>query len=176
MVPPIAAQVARICMSEGGIPAGRGPGERWFANRFSMPYLRDPLLDRGLAVDTLETATTWAQLDELYHGVQDALRRAMPPKSPVLCHISHSYRAGASLYFTFLWPRDTDAIGQWERVKRAAGDAIARHGGTISHHHGVGRDHKPWLGAEKGELGLELLRASKSAVDPGNVMNPEKLL
>ena len=93
------------------------------------------------------------------------------------CHVSHLYPTGASLYFTVLAARDrADPVRQWEAAKRAAGDAILAAGATITHHHAVGRDHAPWLAAEDGPLGLELVRALKERCDPAGVMNPGVLL
>jgi alkyldihydroxyacetonephosphate synthase len=95
----------------------------------------------------------------------------------VLCHISHSYADGASLYFTYIFPRALDReIAQWQAIKRAATDAIVAHGGTISHHHGVGEDHLPWMAQEKGALGVEILRAIKRTLDPKGILNPGKLI
>jgi alkyldihydroxyacetonephosphate synthase len=94
-----------------------------------------------------------------------------------MCHISHLYESGASLYFTFLARQDDDrAVEQWWAAKSAASEAIVGHGGTITHHHAVGRDHAPWLGREVGGLGLDVLRAVKHRLDPTGVMNPGKLL
>ncbi len=95
----------------------------------------------------------------------------------VLCHISHSYPDGASLYFTYIFPRALDGeLEQWRRIKRAASDAIAANGGTISHHHGIGEDHLPWMAQEKGALGIEVLRAIKTTLDPKGILNPGKLI
>ena len=110
----------------------------------------------------------------------DALRtslseRGTPPL--VMCHVSHLYRSGASLYFTFLARQEADdPLGQWRAAKTAASDAIVATGGTITHHHAVGRDHRPWMPAEVGPLGIEVLRAAKATLDPAGVMNPGKLL
>jgi alkyldihydroxyacetonephosphate synthase len=94
-----------------------------------------------------------------------------------MAHVSHSYLDGASLYFTFVFPRRLDAeITQWLAIKRAASEAIARHGGTISHHHGVGTDHLAWLPHEKGAIGMSLLEATKREIDPQRVLNPGMLL
>jgi alkyldihydroxyacetonephosphate synthase len=93
-----------------------------------------------------------------------------------MCHISHAYETGASLYFTVLVPRDlADPVGQWQRAKVAASDAISRLG-TITHHHAVGRDHQPWLEKEIGSIGLDVLRAVKAQLDPTGILNPGKLL
>jgi alkyldihydroxyacetonephosphate synthase len=94
----------------------------------------------------------------------------------VMCHVSHLYRSGASLYFTFIARQADDTLAQWRAAKTAASDAIVASGGTITHHHAVGRDHAPWMRAEVGELGLELIRAAKERLDPAGIMNPGKLL
>jgi alkyldihydroxyacetonephosphate synthase len=173
-------RAAALLRGGGGLRLGRRPGERWLATRYAGPYLRDELLDRGVLVDTLETATNWSNLAGLYAAVTEALRntlaeRGTPPL--VMCHVSHLYRSGASLYFTFFAPQDAEApLDQWRAAKRAASDAIMATGGTITHHHAVGRDHAPWMRAEVGELGLELLRAAKERLDPAGIMNPGKLL
>ncbi|PKW14061.1 FAD-binding oxidoreductase [Saccharopolyspora spinosa] len=157
---------------------GRPVGEAWRSHRFSGPRQRDALLDRGVCVETLETATHWTGLSELRSAVRTALVRSLKVggKSPiVMCHISHAYETGASLYFTVLAPRNADPIGQWQRAKEAASDAIAGRG-TITHHHAVGADHLPWLGAEIGDIGGKVLAAAKKAVDPTGILNPGKLI
>jgi alkyldihydroxyacetonephosphate synthase len=108
--------------------------------------------------------------------VSEVLRGALE-QPLILCHISHVYPTGASLYFTVFARQDaSDPAGQWRRAKAAACDAIVAARGTITHHHAVGRDHAPWMGAEAGELGVELLRALRERCDPAGVMNPGKLL
>ena len=165
-----------LFLKHRGVPLGTGPGTRWYEQRFAMPYLRDPLLDRGIGVDTLETSTCWSNLLPLYDATLRAIRTSLP-RCIVLTHISHAYRDGASLYFTFLFPRDEhDEVEQWRRVKHAASQAISNHGGTISHHHGVGKDHLPWMKDEKGNVGINLLAALKKEVDPHNILNPGKLI
>ncbi|MGN6517415.1 MAG: FAD-binding oxidoreductase [Rhizomicrobium sp.] len=173
-----------IAKELGALVIGDGPGRRWLQGRFHGPYLREPLMDRGLGVDTLETATTWSNLDLLYGSVKKALEDAIRETAPrpgargiVTCHISHSYLDGASLYFTYIFPRALDGdIAQWLAIKRAATDAIVARGGTISHHHGVGEDHLPWMVQEKGSLGVDILRAVKAALDPKGILNPGKLV
>ncbi len=163
---------ANLLRRAGLLYAGRGPGEAWARTRFAGPHLRDDLLDRGALAETLETATSWTKLEALRDAVAQALRDALG-HAVVGCHVSHLYPTGASLYFTVLAARDrADPVGQWERAKRAASDAITAAGATITHHHAVGRDHGPWLAAEHGPLGLELLRALKERCDPAGVMNP----
>ncbi|HEX3755874.1 MAG TPA: FAD-binding oxidoreductase [Rhizomicrobium sp.] len=168
----------------GALALGEAPGRRWREQRYLTPYLRDPLLDQGAGIDTLETAASWSKLPALYAAVRAALDAAMRCNAPredaqgiVLCHISHAYADGASLYFTFLFPRKLDAeIEQWRAIKRAASDALLAAGGTISHHHGVGEDHLAWMEREKGAPGIAMLRAVKHALDPKGVLNPGKLI
>ena len=172
-------QAAAQLRAGGGVALGRGPGERWSRGRYAGPYLRDALLGRGLLVDTLETATGWSNLDALYRAVSGALRSTLAGRGApalVTCHLSHLYPSGSSLYFTFLARREEDALEQWGAAKVAASEAIVAAGGTITHHHAVGRDHAPWMRAEVGELGLELIRAAKQRLDPAGIMNPGKLL
>jgi alkyldihydroxyacetonephosphate synthase len=169
-----------LLRSAGGLALGERPAGAWLRGRYAGPYLRDALLDRGVMVETLETAATWSRLAELYGAVSGALReslsaRATPPL--VMCHVSHLYRSGASLYFTFIAAQEQGAeLEQWRAAKTAATDAIVAHGGTITHHHAVGRDHVPWMRAEVGDLGVEVLRAAKERLDPRGIMNPGKLL
>jgi alkyldihydroxyacetonephosphate synthase len=164
----------------GGLAMGERPGRSWLRNRYSGPYLRDALLERGVLVETLETATTWTNLRELYTAVGDALRESLSARGTpplVMCHVSHLYRSGASLYFTFIARQEEGAeLAQWEAAKTAAGDAIVAHHGTITHHHAIGRDHTRWMRAEVGDLGVELLQAAKERLDPQGIMNPGKLL
>ena len=163
----------------GGIALGRRPGELWVRSRYTGPYLRDELLDRAILVDTLETAGSWTNLDSLYRATADALRSALSERGTrpfVMCHVSHLYRSGASLYFTFMARQQDDALAQWRAAKAAASEAIVAAGGTITHHHAVGRDHARWMRAEVGEMGLELIRAAKERLDPAGIMNPGKLL
>ncbi|MEM1348964.1 MAG: FAD-binding oxidoreductase [Myxococcota bacterium] len=169
----------RICLKYGGMPLGAGVGESWYEGRFEMPYARSMLLDYGFGVDTLETSTPWSNVDRLYSEVTRTLHDAIAARELrgiVMAHISHSYKTGTSLYFTYVFPRDrrdaTSELDQWLEIKHAASDAIGAHGGTISHHHGVGRDHMPWLEAEKGDVALAMVRAAKGAVDPEGIMNP----
>jgi alkyldihydroxyacetonephosphate synthase len=171
---------ARFLRRAGAVPLGQAPGRAWEHGRFDGPYLRDELLDLGYMVETLETSHTWSRLDELYRGVGGALSDAMTGQDTpgiVMCHVSHAYRDGASLYFTFACrARRGEEIEQWRAVKTAACDAIVAAEGTITHHHAVGRDHAPYMPAEIGELGIEALSALKERLDPAGIMNPGKLL
>ena len=175
------ADRTRTHLERGGArPLGEEAGARAGRNYFAGPYLRDELLGMGVLVETLETATTWSRLQELYTGVGDALRGALSARGTdalVMCHVSHLYRSGASLYFSFFARQERGAeLEQWHAAKSAACDAIVEHGGTITHHHAVGRDHAPWMRQEVGEVGVGALRAVKRQLDPAGVMNPGKLL
>jgi alkyldihydroxyacetonephosphate synthase len=169
-----------LVRSSGGLRVGRGPGEAWRASRFTAPYMRDELLTHGVMVETLETATRWSNLLALHRQVTEAIEQALAAAGTpglVACHVSHVYETGASLYFTFLArSREEDPVGQWHSVKRAACEAIVAGGGTITHHHAVGRDHAPWMRHEVGESALETLAAAKARLDPAGIMNPGKLL
>jgi alkyldihydroxyacetonephosphate synthase len=172
-------ETAALLRAGGGVFLGRRPGEAWLRSRYAGPYLRDELLDRRVMVETLETATSWSKLEALHRAVGDALRGALGERGTpplVMCHVSHLYPSGASLYFTFLACQEDDALAQWRAAKTAASEAIVAGGGTITHHHAIGRDHRPWIRAEVGELGIELIRAAKDRLDPAGIMNPGKLL
>jgi len=174
------ALAARVLRGVGAAALGGAPGRAWERGRYDAPYLRDELLDLGYMAETLETAHTWARLRELYDEVRAAIRTALAAQGTpgiAMCHLSHVYRDGASLYFTFLARRRVGAeIEQWREVKAAASEAIVEAGGTITHHHAVGRDHAPFMRAEVGELGVEALRAVKERLDPAGIMNPGKLI
>ena len=171
-----------VLRRHGGVSLGTRPGARWMADRFRHPYLRDALLDLGIATDTLETAAPWSRLADLSRTVRQALSSGLQSEgetTAVLCHVSHPYRDGASLYFTFFFRCPTDpaaAIARWATLKRVATAAVVDAGGTLSHHHGVGSWHAPWLGREVGEAGLRILGAAAAVLDPAGVLNPHVLL
>jgi alkyldihydroxyacetonephosphate synthase len=170
-----AAPVLREC---GGRPDD-GAGEGWARDRYRGPYLRDALLDAGALVETLETATFWSQLMDVYAAVAGALRKSLTEQGTapvILCHISHIYASGASLYFTVGCAQQDDPVRQWRRAQAAAGDAIMASGAAISHHHGIGSDHLVWYGEEIGPLGIEALRAVKAQLDPAGILNPGILI
>ncbi|MFZ1153879.1 MAG: FAD-binding oxidoreductase [Solirubrobacteraceae bacterium] len=174
------ARALELLRAGGGLCVGRSPGRAWLASRFSAPYLRDELLSHGVMVETLETATRWSNVEALHRRVQRAIDdslRACGTPGLVMCHVSHLYETGASLYFTFIASqREGDELAQWQAVKAAASAAISDGGGTITHHHAVGRDHAPWMEREIGREGVSALRALKAELDPQGIMNPGKLL
>ncbi|MFE5484679.1 FAD-binding oxidoreductase [Streptomyces sp. NPDC056527] len=173
------AAAREILLACGGEYVGEEPGDRWEHGRYNAPYLRDALLDAGAFAETLETAGFWSTLPQLYAAVRDALTATLteagtPPL--VMCHISHTYENGASLYFTVVSAQGEDPVAHWDPVKRAANDAILAAGGTISHHHGVGTDHRDWYASEIGPLGVRMLQAVKAEVDPSGVLSPGVLI
>jgi alkyldihydroxyacetonephosphate synthase len=158
----------------GGTSLGEDVG--WSSGRFHGPYLRDSMLDVGVLVETLETVTFWSRLHQAYDAVKAALTDSLGEGTLVLCHISHVYETGASLYFTVATKQAEDPIAQWMQAKAAASDAMIDNGASITHHHAVGQDHKPWLAREIGPVGVRMLRALKAELDPTGVLNPGVLV
>jgi len=174
-----------ICGDHRGLLLGQAVGRSWKRDRYAQPYLRDTLLGHSVMVDTLETATTWSNLMNLYEAMVSAMNGAITASGGgpgyVMTHISHAYKHGASLYSTFLGRQvdDPDPLArqtQWQTVKQATTDAILAAGGTLTHHHGIGRDHAPWLEEEVGQVGVKVLRMLKQTLDPAGIMNPGILL
>ncbi|MGC8873742.1 MAG: FAD-binding oxidoreductase [Chloroflexia bacterium] len=176
------SETLRIARDHGGIHVGRTFGTEWHRSRFRTPYLRNALWEMGYAVDTLETAVPWPAVPVLVADLQRTLTAGLETYGEavhVFSHLSHLYPSGSSIYTTYLFrlPVDPDeALERWRRLKRLASQAIVAHGGTISHQHGVGTDHLPYLAAEKGELGLMLVESLCRTLDPLGIMNPGKLI
>ncbi|MET0837245.1 MAG: FAD-binding oxidoreductase, partial [Marmoricola sp.] len=168
------AAVGALLTGLGGTSLGEDEG--WSSGRFHGPYLRDSLLDVGVLVETLETVTFWSNLQRVYDAVKSALTSALGEGTLVLCHISHVYETGASLYFTVAAKQTADPVSQWMSAKAAASDAMIDNGASITHHHAVGQDHKPWLAREIGPVGVQMLRALKEELDPSGVLNPGVLI
>lgn len=164
-----------------GVHVGRFMGKAWAKNRFRGPYLRNSLWEHGYAADTAETAVNWNKVTPLMRAIEQAARDALGGQNErvhAFTHLSHVYRQGCSIYSTFVYRSagDCDAdFARWSQLKRRVSEAIVEHGGTISHQHGVGVDHAPYLQAEKGELGMGLIRAMAREFDPQGMMNPGKL-
>lgn len=174
------ALTVRALRGGGAVYLGRAAGRSWGHGRYNGPYQRDLLMGMGAMAETLETSHTWTRLGELHRSVSAAIAGALDGQGTpglVFCHLSHAYADGASLYFTFIARSRRGAeLEQWAAVKKAASEAIVANGATITHHHAVGRDHAPYMAAEVGETGLEVLRAVKERLDPTGIMNPGKLL
>jgi alkyldihydroxyacetonephosphate synthase len=174
------ALAVRALHKGGAVYLGQSAGRSWEHGRYQGPYLRDTLMEMGAMVETLETSQTWSGLGGLHKAVAAAIRGSLADQGTpglAFCHLSHAYPDGASLYFTFIArARHGEEVEQWRGVKQAASEAIVANGGTITHHHAVGRDHAPYMEAEVGRTGLDVLRAVKDQLDPTGIMNPGKLL
>jgi alkyldihydroxyacetonephosphate synthase len=174
-------RVAALWRSLGGLPVGKFIGETWRKSRFRTPYLRNTLWEAGVALDTLETALTWKNVLPAAEAIKSAIQHAsekFEEQVLVFAHLSHVYPDGASIYVTFLFRRTRDPdelLARWKKMKSAASKVILTHGGTISHQHGVGLDHAPYLIEEKGSTGMDIIQAACRALDPQGLMNPGKL-
>ncbi len=177
-----------IAGQHGGVHVGRTFGAEWHKSRFRTPYLRNTLWELGYAVDTLETAADWSSVPALVEAIEGALHRgleAVGERVHVFTHLSHLYPFGASIYTTYLFrlapgpdrqAAGAETVRRWRSLKAAASQAIVAHGATISHQHGVGTDHLPYMTAEKGPLGLAALRDLCRCFDPDGIMNPGKMV
>jgi alkyldihydroxyacetonephosphate synthase len=171
----------RIARRHGGLCLGASPGVLYDQKKFDTPYIRDFLLDRGVAADVSETAMPWSRLTAVYEAVSAAAAGAfaeLSVKGYVLCHLSHSYHAGACLYFTFAFEPTAGAemIAQYDVVKSAIQQAFVDHGATLSHHHAVGTEHAQWLEQDISSAGVGMLRALFDGTDPGGHLNPGKIV
>lgn len=186
----VLGQTRVIVRRHRGRSAGASPGRRWARNRFRLPYLRESLWQAGYVIDTLETATHWSNLEHLLAGIEKALRQGLAEGSGngpgkdgeqvlTFSHLSHAYPTGSSIYTTFLFrpgPDHETALERWRTLKQTASQFIVENGGTISHQHGVGRDHAPWLPAEKGVQGMRALSALCREFDLQGQLNPGALI
>lgn len=171
-------ETRNLLLSMGGVSAGEEPVRLWEQGRFGAPVLRDSLLDKGAICETFETATDWSNVIRLKKAVTDAIGKGLASSTMpvIMCHVSHVYEGGCSLYFTIIaGQKGDDPAAQWWPAKEAATRAMVDNGGTITHHHAVGTDHRPYLKDEIGELNIEILRAVKRRLDPAGILNPEKL-
>jgi alkyldihydroxyacetonephosphate synthase len=173
----------RACLrANNALYTGSSIGRAWARSRFLTPYLRNTLWDLGYALDTLETAASWSQLPDLVVKLRAALNSKLEAQGKrvlILIHLSHVYQDGASIYLTYLFPRQADpdqTLAYWVALKTAANQVIRKARATISHQHGVGSDHAECLPAEIGEVGSRMLRAVIETADPTGMMNPEKLV
>ena len=179
---PWMARALELCEDHGGrarcARTARGSGEGAWRDAFlQAPYLRDTLIAAGIFVETFETAVTWDRFEELVGTVREGAREALGGDGRVTCRLTHVYPDGAAPYFTVLAPaRRGDELAQWQEVKSAASELILASGGTITHHHAVGRDHRPWYDRQRPDPFAAALRAAKSAVDPAGILNPGVLI
>jgi len=184
------ARAVELCTDLGGtVPDGvktsdsssnEGAVGAWKKSFLRAPYGRDALVSLGCIVDTFETSVTWDRFDELHAGVTEAVEKALQSVCGggwVTCRFTHVYPDGPAPYFSFLAPgRVGSQLSQWEELKAAASDAVLAFGGTITHHHAVGRDHRPWYDAQRPEGFARALSAAKSALDPAGILNPGVLI
>ena len=173
--------VGRIVGKHGGLSIGSSPGELYDQKKFDTPYIRDYLLDRGVLADVSETAAPWSELQPLPTAVTGAARSAFEDlgvRGYIMCHLSHSYHAGACLYFTFaVVPSGRrDGLDEYGTVKSAIQQAFVDNGGTLSHHHAVGTEHAEWLEQDISAPGVGMLRALFDGTDPGGNLNPGKIV
>jgi alkyldihydroxyacetonephosphate synthase len=170
--------VSKIVKKHGGLGVGKGPGALYDQKKFDTPYLRDFFLDHGGAADVSETAAPWSKLLPLYNEVYAAANRAFEKvgvQGLIMAHLSHSYHSGACLYFTFAFEHGEHPLEQYDTVKKAIQDAFISEGGTVSHHHGVGLEHAPWLGDDVSAPGLALMQGLLDTADPERHFNPGKI-
>ena len=176
---PWMARALELCADHGGRPREkRGESEGTWRDAFlQAPYLRDTLVAAGILAETFETAITWDRFADLVDGVRAGVREALGGEGVVTCRLTHVYPDGAAPYFTVLTPaRRGDELDQWAELKQAASEAIVAAGGTITHHHAVGRDHRPWYDRQRPDPFAAALRAAKAAVDPVGILNPGVLI
>ena len=158
-------------------PSGADAVGAWRTAFLRAPYLRDAFVAMGILSETFETAITWDRFEALHGAVVAAAGEAIGPAGRVTCRISHVYPDGPAPYFTVLAPaRRGEELEQWAAVKQAASRALLAAGATITHHHAVGRDHRPWYDRQRPEPFAAALRAAKAAVDPAGLLNPGVLI
>lgn len=171
--------VDAIVKKHGGMGVGKGPGVLYDQKKFDTPYLRDFLLDRGAAGDVSESAMPWSKINQLHDAVRVAADKAFDEigvKGWIMSHLSHSYHSGACLYFTFAFVMGDQPLKQYDVVKSAIQQAFIDNGGSLSHHHGVGMEHAPWLEQDISSQGVAVMRGLFEAVDPGDNFNPRKIV
>ena len=168
----VKTQIRKICRRHGALPLGAIPVRRWEKTRYSEPLMRDDLLDYGIIIDTLETAVTWDNFHRLHEGVSAYIKSR--PHTVCMAHASHFYPQGTNLYFIFIM-RCTD-LQQYQGFQRTIFDKILENGGSLSHHHGIGKMMAPWLEKQLGAEQMAVMRALKHHFDPHNIMNPGTLL
>jgi alkyldihydroxyacetonephosphate synthase len=171
----VAKKLSKTARANGALSLGASPTKKWLEQRYSSAYLRDPLMDLGIMTDTLETAVSWENLLPLWDAVRAYIKSR--PRTVCMVHISHVYENGANLYFTFLSPmKKGNDIDDFVQYHKGIIDTVQAHGGSLSHHHGVGRLTAPWMRGELGTVGHGLIQAVKDYLDPRGIMNPGGIL
>lgn len=172
--------VNKVVRAHGGMGVGKGPGTLFDQKKYDIPFIRDFLLNIGIPADVSETATPWSRVEEIHTETVKAAQKAFEETGHagfIMCHLSHSYHAGACQYFTFAIADDSaDNMRTYDHVKRAVQQSFMDHGGTVSHHHGVGEEHSPWMAQDISEAGVHIQRQLFAGVDPNNNLNPGKIV
>ena len=172
--------VNRIVRKWGALGVGKGPGALYDEKKYDIPYIRDFLLDRGIPADVSETTCPWSQVKDMHDRTVEAAEAAFARtghKGFIMCHLSHSYHIGACQYFTFATSDGSEtSLETYDEVKRAVQQSFVDLGGTVSHHHGVGEEHSPWMAQDISEAGVHIQRALFEGVDPGHNLNPGKIV
>ncbi|MBI4832398.1 MAG: FAD-binding oxidoreductase, partial [Candidatus Lindowbacteria bacterium] len=164
----VKAKVMKICRERGAMYMTGYPLKNWEHSRYADPYLREDLHDYGIIIDTLESGVTWSNFHNLHTGVRNFIKSR--PNTVCMAHASHFYPQGTNLYFIFI-TRIAD-VGEYKEFQNGIIDCISRHGGSLSHHHGVGKMIAPWMERHLGKGQMDVLRALKKHFDPNNIMNP----
>ncbi|SHJ10034.1 alkyldihydroxyacetonephosphate synthase [Tessaracoccus bendigoensis DSM 12906] len=172
--------VAKVVKNNGGLGVGKGPGTLYDQKKYDTPYIRDFMLDRGLICDVSDTSTPWAYAAEIHTLILDRFAKAMDDlgvRGLVFCHLSHSYHSGACQYFTFAIADDSDnQEATYDVAKRVIQQSFVDFHGTVSHHHGVGEEHSPWMEEDISPAGVYIQRKLFEGIDPGNNLNPGKIV
>jgi alkyldihydroxyacetonephosphate synthase len=173
--------VGQIVKRHGGLSIGASPGELYDQKKFDTPYIRDYLFDRGVLADVSDTAAPWSALPTVYGNVTANAQAAfdgLGVQGYIMCHLSHSYHSGACLYFTFgfIPTGAREPLEQYDVVKSAIQQTFVDSGATLSHHHAVGTEHAPWLEQDISAPGVAMLRALFDGMDPGENLNPGKIV
>lgn len=179
---PIKRNAMQILRQFGGVNMGTFMGSKWAETRFQAPYLRNDAWEQGYAIDTLETATNWENVDNLLNLIEENLRNGLADegvKVHAYTHLSHCYAQGCSIYCTYIYPfgkNHQHTLERWHKLKHSTSSLIVNNGGTISHQHGVGKDHAPHVHVEKGELGMQLIESLCHSADSKQLFNPGTLI
>ncbi|MGO4957491.1 FAD-binding oxidoreductase [Luteococcus sp. Sow4_B9] len=172
--------VNKIVRAHGGLGVGKGPGTLFDQKKYDIPFIRDFLLNIGIPADVSETSTPWSRAKEIHDETVKAAHKAFEEtghKGFIMCHISHSYHSGACQYFTFaIDDASENNMQTYDHVKRAVQQSFMDHGGTVSHHHGVGEEHSPWMEQDISPAGVHIQRKLFAGVDPGKNLNPGKIV
>jgi len=174
------AIVNKIVRDHGGLGVGKGPGTLYDQKKYDIPYIRDFLLNQGIPADVSETSTPWSKTKEIHDITVAAAQKAFEEtghKGFIMCHLSHSYHSGACQYFTFaIADGSQTSLESYDHVKRTVQQSFMDHGGTVSHHHGVGEEHSPWMEQDISPAGVFIQQKLFEGVDPGNHLNPGKII